>query len=88
MRVGLLDRLDVGYRLVTVPLPYSSVGPSLGSAADLKLRVTPDDSQLRVAVIAGGGVSYLHISGKDRFAWSPGGAAASRSRCDSRSRSR
>ena len=74
IRIGLADRLDIGYRLVTVPLPYSSVGPSLGSAIDAKVRLTPSGATWHVAVIAGGGISYLKISNQDRTAWSPGGA--------------
>jgi hypothetical protein len=53
-------------------LPYSSVGPTLGGAADLKFRFTPTQSRWHLAVIAGGAVSYLRVSGQDRAAWSPG----------------
>lgn len=30
IRLGLTERIDVGYRLTQVALPFSSVGPSLG----------------------------------------------------------
>ncbi len=73
IRVGLVDRLDVGYRLVTVALPWSAVGPTLGAASDVKLRLTSKASPWQVAVIGGGAFAYLHIASQDRFAWSPGG---------------
>ncbi len=72
IRIGLFDRLDIGYRLVTVPLPYNSVGPTLGAASDLKFRFTPEGSSWHAALIAGGAFAYLHVADQDRTAWSPG----------------
>ncbi len=74
IRVGLADGLDVGYRLVTLPLPFGLVGPTLASAIDLKLRLTPAGADWPVALVAGGAAAYLAIDGRDRWAWSPGGA--------------
>ncbi len=74
LRVGLVDRLDVGYRLVTVPLPFGVVGPTLASAVDLKLRLTPAGAGWPVALVAGGAAAYLALDGQDRWAWSPGAA--------------
>ena len=74
IRLGLTPDLDIGYRLVTVALPYSSAGPTLGSAVDLKLRVTPANKPWQVGLIAGGGLAFVQILGKDKTAWSPGGA--------------
>lgn len=73
IRVGLIDRLDIGYRLVTVPLPYNTAGPSLGAAADAKVRLTPKESRWQVSLIAGGAIAYLRLSGENRTAFSPGG---------------
>lgn len=72
IRVGLLDGLDAGYRLVTVPLPWNAVGPTLGSAVDVKVRLTTKKSPWQVAVIGGGSFAYLRLFDDDRAAWSPG----------------
>ena len=71
-RYGLSDNLDVGYRLTTVALPYTSVGPTLGSEIDLKYRFTHPDASWQGAFVAGGAYSYLDISGQAKSAWSPG----------------
>ncbi len=72
IRFGLVDGLDLGYRLCTVPLPYSSAGPSLGAEADLKLRLTPAESVWQAGLIGGVGYSYLLILGQSKSAWAPG----------------
>jgi len=72
IRFGLTNNLDIGYRLCTVPLPWSSVGPTLGSAMDFKLRLTNQASIYQFAVIAGGGYSYIKILDNNKSAWSPG----------------
>ena len=72
IRVGIADGLDAGYRLVTVPLPWSTVGPSLGSAVDVKIRLTPNAWRWQLGLILGGAVSYLRVLDSDKFAWSPG----------------
>ena len=72
VRTGLTDSWDVGYRLATVALPYSSVGPSLGAEIDLKHRLTDKGNPWQVAVLAGVGYAYLDIQGQSRNAWSPG----------------
>ncbi len=72
IRTGLTDTWDVGYRLATVALPYSSVGPSLGAEIDVKHRLTDRRSPWQVAYVAGIGYAYLDIQGKSRSAWSPG----------------
>lgn len=72
LRVGFAKRLDWGYRLCTVAMPYSSVGPTLGAETDIKVRITPDSSKWQVGVVAGAGYSYLLLSGLSRNAWAPG----------------
>lgn len=72
LRVGFADGWDIGYRLAQVALPFSSVGPSLGSEVDVKHRLTPADSAIQVAIVVGAAYSYLDISGQSRSAWSPG----------------
>ncbi len=72
IRAGLADGWDIGYRLATVALPYSAVGPSLGSEIDIKHRLTPAGSPWSVALVAGIGYAYLDIQGQSRSAWSPG----------------
>lgn len=74
IRVGLSPNLDIGYRLCTVALPFSTVGPTLGSAMDLKLRVTPADVAWQVGIIGGGGLAFVRVLDKNKTAWSPGGA--------------
>ncbi len=72
IRVGLSKRIDWGYRLCTVAMPYSSAGPSLGAETDVKIRITPDSSKWQAAVVAGAGYSYLYLLGETRNAWAPG----------------
>ena len=72
VRIGVLDGFDVGYRLTTLPLPYSRVGPTLGGEVDAKIRLTPKNSAWQVSVIGGGAYSYLQLQGSSRDAWSPG----------------
>ena len=72
IRTGLSDGWDIGYRLATIALPYSSVGPSLGAEIDIKHRLTARDNPWQVAVVAGAGYAYLDIQGQSKNAWSPG----------------
>lgn len=72
LRVGLADFLDVGYRLCTVPLPYSSAGPTLGAELDVKARLTPASWTWQAALVAGVGDAWLELGGASRSAWSPG----------------
>ncbi len=74
IRIGLFQGVDIGYRLCTVPLPYSSAGPSLGAATDLKVRLTPKDAPWQFSLIGGGGLAYVTLQDKAKTAWSPGGA--------------
>ena len=74
LRTGLTSRLDIGYRLCTVPLPYNVVGPTLGSAVDVKFRITPMASAWQGSLILGGGYAYVQLFGNSKSAWSPGGA--------------
>lgn len=71
-RAGLADGWDIGYRLATIALPYSSVGPSLGAEIDVKHRLTSQDSPWQVAILGGIGYAYLDIQNQSRSAWSPG----------------
>lgn len=72
IRYGLSDHVDIGYRLCTVPLPYSSAGPSLGAEIDIKVRLMPTSSAWQVSLVGGIGYSYLLISDQTKNAWSPG----------------
>ncbi|MDE3010287.1 MAG: hypothetical protein KGI67_05310 [Pseudomonadota bacterium] len=72
IRTGLSESWDIGYRLATVALPYSSVGPSLGAEVDVKHRLTDRASPWQLAIVAGVGYAYLDIQGQSRNAWSPG----------------
>ena len=71
-RIGIVDGLDVGYRLTQVALPFSSVGPSLGSEVDLRYRLTDPEASWQSAIVAGFAYSYLELSGASKDAWSPG----------------
>jgi hypothetical protein len=73
IRYGLTNNFDIGYRLCTVALPYSSVGPTLGSAVDVKLRLTNQSSDWQFCVVGGGGFAYVSILDAHKAAWSPGG---------------
>ncbi len=72
IRVGLADGWDIGYRLATVALPFTAVGPSLGSEIDVKHRLTPKTSPWQVALVGGVGYAYLDMQNRSRSAWSPG----------------
>ncbi|MDE3143670.1 MAG: hypothetical protein KGL19_05915 [Bacteroidota bacterium] len=72
MRLGLTKNFDIGYRLCTVPLPWSTVAPTLGSAVDVKLRLTNHTSLWQCAIIAGDGYAYIKILDNNKSAWSPG----------------
>ena len=72
IRVGLFDGVDIGYRMVTVPLPWTAVGPTLGAASDVKVRLTHKSSPWQVGIIGGGAFAYLRVFNDDRLAWSPG----------------
>jgi len=76
LRLGILSNVDIGYRLCTVTMPWSSVGPTLGSAFDAKIRLTPTTAPYQVAVIVGGGYAYLSILNNHKSAWSPGTAVS------------
>ena len=76
LRLGLTRNLDIGYRLCTVPLPWTSVAPTLGSAVDIKLRLTNQASRYQCAVIAGGGYAYIKMLNNNKSAWSPGVAVS------------
>lgn len=71
-RLGVADGWDIGYRLVQAPLPFSSVGPSLGGELDGRYRLTAADAPWQASVVAGAAYSYLEISGVSKNAWSPG----------------
>ncbi|OZB33730.1 MAG: hypothetical protein B7X47_03105 [Ferrovum sp. 34-44-207] len=72
LRYGLTDDLDIGYRLVQVALPFTSVGPTLGSEVDLKKRLTNLNDAYQVALVGGLAYSYLDLSGVSKSAYSPG----------------
>lgn len=72
IRFGVWDSVDVGYRLCTLPLPYSSAGPSLGSEVDVKIKLARPSATWQVSAIGGVGFSYLRIVGQSKDAWAPG----------------
>ena len=73
LRVGITSWLDAGYRLVTVPLPYSNGGgPGLGAQVDFKLRLTPARLSWQAAFIVDAAYAYLLNSDRSLQAWSPG----------------
>ncbi len=74
IRVGIAKRIDWGYRMCTVAMPYSSAGPSLGAETDFKVRITPDSCKWQVSVVAGAAYSYLSLTEQSKNAWAPGAA--------------
>lgn len=72
IRLGLTDRIDVGYRLTQVAIPFASVGSTLGGEADVKYRLTASADAWQVAILVGGAYGYLNLEGENREAWSPG----------------
>jgi hypothetical protein len=73
IRVGIASWLDAGYRLTTVPLPYSNAGgPGLGAQMDLKFRLTPARLSWQAAVIVDAAYAYLLNTDRSLQAWSPG----------------
>jgi hypothetical protein len=75
LRVGLLDHLDVGFRLAPLPLPYGTVGPGLGGNIDVKVLVTPRAWRWHFALDAGAGLAHALVNDQGRVAWSPNAAA-------------
>lgn len=74
LRIGLADRVDMGFRLAPVPLPFSTVGPGFGGNLDIKIRLTDPDSDVQVGVIGGVGIAHVLVQDQNRFAWSPNAA--------------
>lgn len=71
-RYGISDDMDLGYRLVQVTLPFSSVAPTLGGEIDAKYRITAPSDKTQFAIIGGFAYASLDISGQSRDAWGPG----------------
>ena len=71
LRVGLAKRLDAGFRLAPIPLPFSSVGPGLGVNLDVKYWFTKEESNVDFAVILGVGGAHLLLEDRSRYAYSP-----------------
>lgn len=72
IRVGVGRRVDIGYRLTQVALPFSNAGPSLGSELDVKYQVTKPSSSTSLAVVGGFAYSYVQTLGQSKVALSPG----------------
>jgi len=72
VRLGLIDHLDVGYRLLTVALPYSSVGPNLGGEIDFKYFLSSAQDPWQFSLIGGLAYAYVDIFNQSKSAWSPG----------------
>jgi len=73
-RYGLFERIDIGWRLAPIPLPYSTVGPGFGANIDAKLLLNAPEADWRVAVIAGLGGAHVMILDHARMAYSPNAA--------------
>ena len=71
-RYGISDKVDIGYRLTQVALPFSSVGPTLGSEVDAKYLLTSPGSAWQIAAVGGIALAYVDVSGQSKSAWSPG----------------
>lgn len=71
-RIGVSDDVDLGYRLVQVTLPFSSVGSTLGGEIDAKYRLTAPSDATQFAIIGGLAYANLDISGQSKEAWGPG----------------
>jgi hypothetical protein len=74
LRVGLFERLDAGWRLAPVPLPFSTAGPAFGANVDVKLRLTERDSDVGFSIVAGAGGAHVLVLDDHKLAWSPNGA--------------
>jgi hypothetical protein len=74
LRVGLAERVDIGWRLAPVPLPFASVGPGFGANVDVKVRLTSADATVQAALIAGIGLAHVLVRDDNRVAWSPNAA--------------
>ncbi len=72
IRLGLADHFDVGYRLTTVALPYSSVGPTLGGEIDFKYFLSSANDPWQFSLIGGLAYAYVEVSNQSKSAWSPG----------------
>ena len=72
IRLGLTDRIDVGYRLTQVAIPFSSVTSTLGGEVDVRYRLTAPNDTWQVAVVAGGAYGFVNLESQNREAWSPG----------------
>lgn len=75
LRVGLLERMDLGLRLAPIPLPFSTVGPSFGVNLDAKVRLTNPGSKVAFSLVAGAGAGHVLVLDDNRVALSPNGAA-------------
>ncbi len=73
-RYGLSDRMDIGFRLAPIPLPFSSVGPGFGANVDVKYRVTKPEDKVQFAFVLGAGGAHVLIEEKTRLAYSPNAA--------------
>lgn len=71
-RYGITNDIDLGYRLTQVALPFSSVGPTLGSEIDAKYRITSPDNSWQASIVGGLAYASLNISDQSKSAWSPG----------------
>lgn len=74
IRYGLAHWVDVGYRLAPMPLPFASVGPSLGGNVDFKFLLSPRDWPVQVGLDVGGGLGFARVANVDKVAYSPNAA--------------
>ncbi len=74
IRMGIVDSLDVGYRLCTVPSPYNVMTPPIGGALDIKWSLTPSTNPWQAAILAGMAYAYAMTNGVGNSAYGPGGS--------------
>ena len=73
-RFGLTQKMDAGFRLAPVPLPFSGVGPGFGANIDVKYLLSKAEDKVQFALVLGAGGAHVVIEEKTRLAYSPNGA--------------
>jgi hypothetical protein len=73
-RFGLSERMDIGFRLAPIPLPFSTVGPGFGANVDVKYCFTNPEDKVQFAAVFGAGGAHVIIEEKTRLAYSPNAA--------------
>ena len=74
VRYGLAKRLDVGYRLAPIPVPFTKQAPSIGGNLDAKFLFGDRQAPWKFAAIVGGGLGHVQVQNEDKLAYSPNAA--------------